>query len=1227
MLTKLNVYFKKRWLCTVGLLFFATICARAQDVTYSGNKAPLTSVIKAVEQQTGYVFIYTDPILKAAVPVSVEAKKQPLLEFLEIVFRSQSIQYELKDKAIILSPSPNRKRPAQQNNTIAGDSLTTIRCRALDESGVPLSGITVSIIGMNQRVATDERGDFVLTSRNRTPTLAFTGVDIERFEMEWNTESQRGEVVKRDDGSIARVVRLKSKIVQMEDVVVNTGYQTLTKERSAGAFAKPDMQLFAERSGTVNVLQRLDGLIPGLTVNNAPGAEQNPFLVRGLTTIGIPGSAGDDQRIGTSRNPLYVVDGVPLEDIQSINPQDVDDISVLKDATAASIWGARASNGVIVITTKKGKNNERIRVQYDGFVNFQGRPDLSNRPVLDSRQFIATAKEIFNLQNADNPVSYPELFPWDVVSGYRSIANTGIAPHEAILYAGFLGQTTPAQTEARLDSLGNLDNRKQISDWWYRNALLTNHNVSISGGSNIHSFYGSLVYTGEVSNRPGEKNNSFKINARQDFRFNDRFQVYLITDLSNTIRSNGRTLPIDYGFYPYQLFRDGNGNNLDIPYMWYLSEDVRRDFEQRSRIDLNYNPLDEVRLGNTSSDIMRNRFIAGVSWKLLGKLKFEGTYGYIRGSQTQESFDDQHSYLVRSELAQFTVAPTVESTPVYSLPQTGGRYGESQQIQRDWTIRNQLIYDNDWKNGDHRLTLLAGQESQEQLSVFSNNTVRGYDPILQTYALIDYNTLSAVGVAGTVMPNNGSSSRLVNDMFDKYETRIRFTSYYANGAYTLLDKYTVNASWRIDRSNLFGIDKSAQNRPVWSIGAKWMASREGFFTSNWIDDLAIRTTYGISGNAPIPGTASSFDVLEAVTGSALPHGRGLAIATAANPKLTWERTETFNIGLDFSILSGRISGAIDVYNKRTDNLLGDLPTNSLTGYSSIIGNAGTLQNRGIEIALYSRNIRYGRFGWDTQLVMAYNQNRITHLNSLAPITTGQQRVGQRYVEGYSAFSVFAYDFVGLDGKGDPEIQLEDQTVTTARNLASPDDVLFMGTYQPKWSGGISNTFSYAGFRIACNAVLNLGHVMRRDVNRFYAGRLTHRNMASGGFTTGNLHADFAHRWQQAGDEAFTDIPAYVVSEATNESRRDVNYYIYGNRNVLDASFIKLRDVTLAYAVPPSACKKIRTESIDLRFQVGNIMLWKANDYGIDPEYHHAFSGTRSLLSNQKTFTLGMHVNF
>src|SRR5690606_33226247 len=441
-------------------LLLATANAMAQKVSYHGTAVPLSSVIDAVEQQTEYVFVYTDPMLKASKPVTVSAKDLSVHEFLTVVFKSQPLQFEMKEKVIILYQPPAEG---------AADSLTRIQGRVLNEAGVPQAGVTVMAIGTPQATSTDDHGEFILDSKNQHPNLVFSGVGIERFEMGWNPANVGGEVTKTADGTIIPIIRLKTKVYEMESVTVSTGYQTLAKERSAGAFAKPDMALLSERSGSVNILQQLDGLVPGLTVNNAPGAEQNPFLIRGLSTIGIPqsgvpGQSNSPLRTGTNRNPLFVVDGVPIDDVSSINPQDVADITVLKDATAASIWGARASNGVIVIVTKKGANNEKIRFQYDGFVNFQGRPDLDNMPALNSRQFIATAQTLFNLQNTDNPVRYPELFPWATIASYRSITNTGVAPHEAILYAGYLGQATAAQTQTQLDSLATLDNRSQIRE-------------------------------------------------------------------------------------------------------------------------------------------------------------------------------------------------------------------------------------------------------------------------------------------------------------------------------------------------------------------------------------------------------------------------------------------------------------------------------------------------------------------------------------------------------------------------------------------------------------------------------------------------------------------------------------------------------------------------------------------------------------------------------------------
>jgi hypothetical protein len=307
-----------------------------------------------------------------------------------------------------------------------------------------------------------------------------------------------------------------------------------------------------------------------------------------------------------------------------------------------------------------------------------------------------------------------------------------------------------------------------------------------------------------------------------------------------------------------------------------------------------------------------------------------------------------------------------------------------------------------------------------------------------------------------------------------------------------------------------------------------------------------------------------------------------------------------------------------------------LEVNSFTGYASITGNFGDLQNKGVELSLQSRNIQQKDFSWNTIFNIAHNRNKITNLVLASPITTGWQKVTQSYLAGFPAFAVFAFDYAGLDNMGDPTIQLVDKSITKERNVTLPEDILYMGTYQPRWSGGLTNQFRYKGLTLTFNAIFNMGHVMRRDVGPFYngnftyAGRFTHRNLD---FMSGNVHADFQNRWRQPGDEAFTMVPGYLSNQSQSLSRRDVLYYVRGDVNVINASFVKLRDVTLAYSLPARWIQRIRAEEISFRVQVSNIMLWKANKYGIDPEFQSAAVGTRFTRANQQSITLGAHISF
>jgi TonB-linked SusC/RagA family outer membrane protein len=1185
------------FLFVIGLQVQARVYA--QKVTIEAKNEAVSKVIRQISKQTGYIFLYNSHIFDNDPLISLSLKDASIEQAVKACLSGRPINYTIKEKTIVLAKKEevNHKVPLNDNQ-----QQRSVDGFVFDEKSRPLIGATIRVADARVNISTDDKGYFRISDIAEDASIVVSYVGYNTLTIPVS-------------GKEHFTISLSPLISEMKEVtVVSTGYQQLDKILAAGSYAKPDMKTFNNRTSSMNVLQRLDGLVPGLTVNNAPNivpnsptdpGSSNPFIIRGVTSI------------NANRNPLYVVDGVAIDNISYINPQDVADITVLKDAAAASIWGSRASNGVIVVTTKKGRNNEKLSVSYDGFINVQGRPNLNYIPTLSSRQYIQAAKETFD----------PVIYPYPVVSSYNGISSTGLPPHLQLLYNQYNGSITGSQAARGLDSLASISNKDQISDLWYRNAFLMNHTISVSGGTQNYSVYGSAAYTDDHSNRPGETNNAYKVNLRQDFKFNNRISAYLITDLNKTSASAKRTINVNNYFLPYQLFQGAGGSHLSMPYMQYFSDATRLANQDLSNINLDYNPLDEYNYGYTRNSGTISRITSGLTVNLIKGLNFQGVYGYVEGNNTTTRFDDEKSYLVRSELLQFTQPGTPPNGPVYYLPTTGGLNDEAHGLQRTWSVRNQLTYQKSWRESLHRLNVLFGQEASENLSRLQSTTLRGYNPDLQTFQPVDYKTL-ANGIFSTIMPNNFGMSQLSpDDLAQLSENRVRYTSYFANAAYTFSNRYTFNGSWRIDQSNLFGKDKSAQNKPVLSGGIKWQLSQEKFMAKfSKLDQLAIRATYGITGNALPAGTGATYDILSPQVSSFFPGGSGLSIATPGNSRLTWERTSTANMGVDFGFFSS-ISGSLDYYIKKTSNLFSQLAVNPFSGYSQITGNAGGLKNEGLELSLSSVNIRKGDFAWTTTLTGAYNKNKVTKLTQQYPVTFALQKIGMNFVENYPAYAIFAYKYAGLNHEGNPQVRLADGTVTADPYVAKPADVVYAGTYQPVWNGGLSNTFSYKQFSLITNITYSLGNVMRRDVNQIYSGLLTQNNVLFGnGFTSGNLNAEFANRWKAPGDEAHTNIPSYLSDPVANYAR-NVAYYINGDVNVISASYVKMRDLTLVYKLPDALLKLLRMNNITLRAQLSNVMLWKNNKYGIDPEFQNSLSATRTLPVNQHTLSLGVHADF
>ncbi|MDR2283365.1 MAG: SusC/RagA family TonB-linked outer membrane protein [Sphingobacterium sp.] len=1192
----------------------------AQRITLDEQKSSAREVFRKIRQQTGYDFLFERKLIERLGPVTIKVKEASLEQTMSKLLANTGLTYTLDGKFVEIKAEktvvPNEKPEKQQEIEVRG--------RVVDQYGKPLVGASVTLIQASgsQEVPdkeftfaikgkvlamTDAKGEFIVKN---VPKTEGTGLYITYVGFQ-----ERLVALVTDVGTIRMVPS-----AAIEEVVVSTGYQTITKERTAGAFVKPDMDVIHDRSGSMNLIQRLDGLVPGLVINNAPvrmAGKKSPFLIRGLTTL------------ENTSDPLVVVDGIAVDisNLEALNPQDVEDVTVLKDATAAAIWGARAANGVIVVTTKKGKAG-KTKVSYNGFLNFQGRPDYDYFPMMNSADYIQASREIFD----------PKLFPYNTVSVYNpSLSNkVGIAPDRQVMYDMSRGVLSQEQGQSKLDSLSRISNTKQIGDLMYRPALLMNHTLSVSGGGEKHTFYNSLAYTNNRSVTPSEKDQSFKINTRQDFNFNRFLKVYLIADVNYQTTSGANYRVVDNRFLPYQLFRDANGRNINMPYMGYLSEDQRPSIEQLGKIGLDYSPLDDAGTGSREGKYFTGRFNSGVTVNLYKGLRFEGVYGYVRGDNRSNQYMDHTNYQQRINILNFAQTGPNGSV-IYNLPNSGGQYTVNNAAMDNWSIRNQLFYNTDWQDKRHQLNVLVGQEAQEQLTTLNVSKVYGYDRNLQTFAMLDYKSLIVDGIKAPILPREASGSKLGtsgtgNDLyFGESESvpRSRFTSYYADAGYTFDRKYTINASWRNDKSNLFGLNKSAQRRPVWSVGAKWTVSQEPWMegTRQFLDLLALRATYGITGNSPRPGFAASKDVLSVGQNAALPGGQSLSIGAPANPDLTWESTKNYNLGLDFAWLNHRITGAVDFYLKKTSDLLGLVPINPLTGYRQIQGNVGDLSNKGVDISLSSVNIQTNDFRWSSMLNLSYNKNEITKLGAIvAGGNTGENYMRQMYHEGHPAFSLFAYHYVGLDKMGDPQIRKADGSVVKGRNDNTREDLKHMGVAQPVWSGGFTNVFSYKEFSFNVNMVFNLGHVMFNDVNRLYSYSGDPNLHSNQNFQSGNFHEDFGRRWKKEGDEVLTDIPGFL-GNLSDDQRRFVGYYESADINVLSASYIKIRDMALSYRVPARYIERVKLDNLSFRVQLSNLMLWKKNKEDIDPEFHSGLYGTRVMPIGQKTVTVGVQLTF
>ncbi|WP_316814316.1 SusC/RagA family TonB-linked outer membrane protein [Pedobacter heparinus] len=986
---------------------------------------------------------------------------------------------------------------------------------------------------------------------------------------------------KPEDKPAPTVQQREVNLQQIE--IVSTGYQKTPKERATGSFVLVDSSQLNRRVSS-DILGRLEGITSGLLFNKNTLISNSGNLdlsIRGRSTI-----YANDQ-------PLIILDNFPFYgDFNSINPNDVANITVLKDAAAASIWGVRAGNGVIVITTKKGKYGQSLNISLNTNLTVSGKPDLFYNPnYLNSSDFIDIERFLFNNGKYDAALADNVNYP--VVS-----------PVVRILNQQRLGQPA-AETEKQLDALRTNDIRNEELKYFYRKPVSQQYFLNISKGTAKSSHYFSAGYDKYLYSLVNNKNNRYTLNTQHTVKLLKNLELsaglsYVRT--TGKIDSTIASISSSSNFTPYYMYKDANGNPTIFEMQYSNEFNVSQ--QEKGFLDWSYSPLNELSLSPTSIKGNDLRMNGSLKYTFLPGLSAEMKYQYQRISNSAELISGLEARLTRNLINQYAIL-TAGKVSGYNVPMGAIQYQTTANATAQ-NFRAQLNYEREWQK--HAVSAIAGYELSEFDSQANKYTRYGYDAASGNSISVDTITTFSLNPSGSGKINTGA------DLFGKLD---RIRSAFANAAYTYDYKYTVSASARMDGSNYFGVKTNQKNVPLWSVGALWHLNREGFYKSEWLPVLKLRASYGFNGNLDKNNTGITtfkYNVLNAMYTN-LPYSN---IMNIGNPELRWEKIGIANFALDFGLKDQAVSGRIEYFFKNGLDMLGDKSFPSSTGIKVLRGNYSKMKSNGLDITLNSKNLN-GKVKWQTNFLFSTVHDRVSLYDVIEPNSI-------YYVGKYSAIPVFdrpvygiySYRWAGLDPlNGDPRGYINGEISKDYNNIidgTKPEDLEYNGPARPTIFGALNNTFSYNRFTLGINISYKMGYYFRKQSINYY-------NMYNGDLSS-SMNSDFTQRWQNIGDENNTNIPS--IGNYNDDNTRD-RFYNGSSATILKGDHIRLQDISLSYDF--DASKWIRIKQIQLYIYANNLgILWKANAASLDPDLVPG-PGERLVNPVSKSFSFGLKANF
>ena len=1061
----------------------------------------------------------------------------------------------------------------------------TITGKILDGSlpDEPLIGATIAIGDgkLQNGTVTDYNGEFTLKVPQDTKVLTVRYLGYENGK------------ITLVDGTDHYVVTLKSASHSISEVVV-TGYQKIDRRKLTASVSQ--LNISDESVGAIkNIDQALGGQIAGLSTLPSTGAPGAPVKIRIRGTASINGT----------QEPLWVLDGIPLEgtdipnidnlndindiyqtSIAGLNPTDIDNITVLKDAAATAIYGARAANGVIVITTKRGKESRPI-------VNFNTR--LTFSPKVDINRL--------NLLNASEKVDL-ELALLASNYEYRQhkggVANILDKLNEFNAYRAGGWNALSATAQQQINNLRDIN-----TDWndiLFRNVFNQEYNASVSGGSDRASYYASAGYYDEQGIVKGVENNRYNFTLKGTFKINKKLT------LGASIFANQRkqaSFLTDTGGFTNPVYYSREANPYFQPFKADGSYNYDTNVQGRESNAPDFNIFEER--ANTSKrrrdySIMS---IIDAEYKINSDLKLTSQFGYQFDNYNLCRYQGGDSYAMRKEkeYATYMTSSGVQQT---IFPE-GGANKTTDSYRRQWLWKAMAEYNHRFAKY-HDVELMLGTEVRHNITQSTSSNAYGYDA----------RTLTTKPV---VFPSQSIAERYPLHQ----ETRLEnaYVSWYATGSYTYHYRYTLGASVRFDGSDVFGVAKKYRYLPLYSVSALWRVSEEKWMQPlTWISDLRLRASYGLQGN--IDKSTSPYLIGTIDKASIIGKNETIIAAeTAPNPNLKWEKTSNVNLGLEAAFLDSRIHFSVDYYHRKSSDLIGIRMLPLETGFASTTINWASMKNDGWELSLSTRNIVTRDFHWTTNLNLGFNTNKIIN-ESVAQNSTYPSR------QGYPVGALFAYKTAGLDSEGYPLFLAADGSKVSAANFFKLNrygasqltaeqqraQYTYMGSTDPKCSGGLINNFEYRNWQLGVNFMFNLG--MKVRVQPSYSPTYFDRGL--------NTNRDILSRWTATNTGG--TFAALMVSTPARlaEYTRYAEYNTYSMLDiwVRNSSYARMQSLRLGYKLPKKWLAKFGISSASLSLEGRNLLVIASNyNNYLDPET----MGNPFAQPVAKSYIFGLNVNF